>query len=116
MRGICLSVVLHARERSRDNDTYVYDLDVYEQAGGLLEQWLGLRLQAVRKLDGSGPWLPVLLGPYLERNVEPVLGTGIAVAVSPIGTPAAVLLPPGQGRARAERSGVAVGRAPGRPG
>jgi enediyne polyketide synthase len=85
-------VILHARERSRVNDTYVYDLDVYEPSGGLLEQWLGLRLQAVRKLDGTGPWLPVLLGPYLERNVEPLLGTGIAVAVSPIGIPAAAAL------------------------
>lgn len=79
-------VLLHARERSRVNDTYVYDLDVYEPGGRLLEQWRGLRLQAVRKLDGTGPWLPVLLGPYLERNVEPVLGPGIRMAVSPART------------------------------
>jgi enediyne polyketide synthase len=84
--GDLSQVLLHARERSRVNDTYVYDLDVYEPEGGLIEQWRGLRLQAVRKLDGTGPWLPVLLGPYLERNVEPVLGTGIQVAVSPAGS------------------------------
>jgi enediyne polyketide synthase len=58
----------------------------------VVEQWRGLRLQAVRKLDGTGPWLPVLLGPYLERKVEPVLGTGIRVAVSPTGAPVAAQL------------------------
>jgi enediyne polyketide synthase len=83
-------VILHARERSRSGDTYLYDLDVYDRNGGLIEQWRGLRLQAVRKQDGSGPWLPALLGPFLERNVEPLLGTGICVAVHPDGdSPAA---------------------------
>ena len=85
-------VILQARERSRINDTYVYDLDVYEPGGALVEQWRGLRLQAVRKLDGSGPWLPVLLGPYLERNAEPMVGAGISIAVAPVGTPAGALL------------------------
>ena len=41
--------------------------------GALVERWEGLRLQAVRKQDGTGPWLPALLGPYLERRTEPVL-------------------------------------------
>jgi enediyne polyketide synthase len=85
-------VIFQARERSRINDTYVYDLDVYEPGGQLVEQWRGLRLQAVRKLDGTGPWLPVLLGPYLERNVEPMTGTGIRMAVVPVGTAAVALL------------------------
>lgn len=76
-------VRMHARERSRVRDTYLYDLDVYDDEGAVVEQWRGLRLQAVRKQDGSGPWLPALLGPYLERNVEPLIGTGIRVAVQP---------------------------------
>jgi enediyne polyketide synthase len=76
-------VTLHARERSRDGDTYLYDLDVYDPAGEVVEQWRGLRLQAVRKQDGSGPWVPALLGPYLERNVEPVLGGGLSTVIYP---------------------------------
>jgi enediyne polyketide synthase len=31
-------------------------------------------LQAVRKQDGTGPWLAGLLGPYLERRTELTLG------------------------------------------
>jgi enediyne polyketide synthase len=76
-------VILHARERSRSGDTYLYDLDVYDPAGNVVEQWRGLRIQAVRKRDGSGPWVPALLGPYLERNVEPALGGGLRTAVYP---------------------------------
>ena len=67
-------LVLHAVERHRDGDTYLYDLDIRDTAGKLVERWEGLRLQAVRKQDGSGPWLPSLLGPYLERRTEPNLG------------------------------------------
>ena len=76
-------LTLHARERSRDGDRYVYDLDVTDASGALVERWEGLQLQAVRKLDGSGPWLPALLGPYLERRTEPNLGSALSVAVRP---------------------------------
>ncbi|MBV9823641.1 MAG: SDR family NAD(P)-dependent oxidoreductase, partial [Actinobacteria bacterium] len=68
------TVTLHAVERHRDGDTYLYDLDVRDPAGALVERWEGLRLQAVRKQDGSGPWLAGLLGPYLERRTAPNLG------------------------------------------
>jgi enediyne polyketide synthase len=80
-------VTMHARERSRSGDTYLYDIDVYDAAGNVVEQWRGLRIQAVRKLDGSGPWVPALLGPYLERNVEPALGGGLLTAVYPDDAP-----------------------------
>ncbi|MFL6115896.1 MAG: SDR family NAD(P)-dependent oxidoreductase, partial [Catenulispora sp.] len=77
-------VTLHAAERSRDGDTYIYDIEVRDPDGALVERWDGLTLQAVRKQDGTGPWLPALLTPYLERNVEPVLGrTGLRTAVVP---------------------------------
>jgi enediyne polyketide synthase len=66
-------VILRARERHRDGDTYTYDLDVRDPAGRIIERWEGLRLQAVRKLDGSGPWVPALLGPYLERQLADLL-------------------------------------------
>ncbi|HEX8095848.1 SDR family NAD(P)-dependent oxidoreductase [Jatrophihabitans sp.] len=79
-------LVLHAVERHRDGDTYLYDLDIRDTAGKLVERWEGLRLQAVRKQDGSGPWLASLLGPYLERRTEPNLGgTNLRCAVIPDG-------------------------------
>ncbi|NUR31706.1 MAG: SDR family NAD(P)-dependent oxidoreductase, partial [Catenulispora sp.] len=77
-------VTLHAAERSRNGDTYVYDIEVRDLDGALVERWDGLTLQAVRKQDGTGPWLAALLTPYLERNAEPVLGrTGLRTAVVP---------------------------------
>ncbi|MFD1832763.1 SDR family NAD(P)-dependent oxidoreductase [Streptomyces desertarenae] len=78
-----------AVERSRDGDTYVYDIAVRDADGTVVERWEGLTLHAVRKTDGSGPWVAPLLGPYLERTLEDVLGARIAVAVEPHGdTPA----------------------------
>ncbi len=62
-------VVLTARERSRDGDSYIYDLEVRDPDGELVERWEGLGLRAVRKQDGKGPWVPSLLGPYLERGL-----------------------------------------------
>ncbi|MER7898976.1 type I polyketide synthase [Streptomyces sp. NPDC096046] len=74
-----------AVERSRDGDTYVYDIAVRDADGTVVERWEGLTLHAVRKTDGSGPWVAPLLGPYLERTLEEVLGTRIAVTVEPHG-------------------------------
>ncbi len=74
-----------AVERSRDGDTYVYDVAVRDADGTVVERWEGLTLHAVRKTDGSGPWVAPLLGPYLERTLEDVLGTRIAVTVEPHG-------------------------------
>ncbi|GAA1270093.1 type I polyketide synthase [Sphaerisporangium rubeum] len=72
-----------ATERSRDGDTYFYDIAVRTPAGDVVERWEGLRLQAVRKKDGRGPWLAPLLGSYLERTLEDLTGTRVAIAVEP---------------------------------
>ncbi|MEW2548179.1 type I polyketide synthase [Streptomyces sp. NPDC047002] len=74
-------VLLNATERRREDDTYWYDLDVTDVIGTVLERWTGLRLQAVRKRDGSGPWVPALLGPYLQRLTERFLPDQLRVAV-----------------------------------
>jgi len=76
-------VTLHAVEQFRDGDTYLYDVDVRDPGGELVERWEGLQLQAVRKQDGTGPWTPALLGPYLERRSESVLWSPIHTAVWP---------------------------------
>ncbi|GAA1997127.1 type I polyketide synthase [Catenulispora subtropica] len=77
------ALTLHAIERHRDGDTYVYDIDVRGADGVVVERWRGLTLQAVRKQDGSGPWAPVLLGPFLERLMENTTGVLLRAAVLP---------------------------------
>ncbi|SCL34398.1 enediyne polyketide synthase [Micromonospora nigra] len=72
-----------ATERSRDGDTYVYDIALRTADGEVVERWDGLRLRAVRKQDGRGPWVPALLGPYLERSLGDLVGAQVAVAVRP---------------------------------
>ena len=76
-------VVLDAVERLQDGDSYVYDVDVRDPAGTLVERWEGLRLRAVRSRGGAGPWAPAMLGSYLERALEGVLGGDRRVVVEP---------------------------------
>jgi enediyne polyketide synthase len=97
-------VVLHAAERSRVGDTYTYDLTVTGESGQVLERWDGLRLQAVRKTDGQGPWVPALLGPFLERQVADLAGGQARCAVEPDPVPA----PDGtHARRRQTKAGIA---------
>ncbi|MEU9829810.1 type I polyketide synthase [Micromonospora chersina] len=72
-----------ATERSRDGDTYVYDIAVRDDTGAVVERWEGLRLRAVRKNSGAGPWVVPLLGSYLERTLHDLLGADVTVAVEP---------------------------------
>ncbi|MBV9445838.1 MAG: SDR family NAD(P)-dependent oxidoreductase [Streptosporangiaceae bacterium] len=80
-------MVLSARERRHEGQTYVYDLAVFDDAGRIVEQWDGLRLSAVSRRDGRGPWFPPLLGPFLERRLASMLpGRPMRVAVEPEAT------------------------------
>ncbi|RSN05699.1 erythronolide synthase [Nonomuraea sp. WAC 01424] len=72
-----------ASERSRDGDSYIYDIAVRTKDGEVVERWEGLRLQAVRKKGGAGPWAAPLLGSYLERTLEDLTGARVAVVVEP---------------------------------
>ncbi len=81
-----MKVVLAASERHRDGDSYTYDLDVRDPDGVLVERWEGLRLRAVRKQDGSGPWVPALLGPFLERQLAEFWPQPPQVVVEPDGS------------------------------
>jgi enediyne polyketide synthase len=76
-------VIMDARERSQDGDSYIYDIDVLDPEGSVVERWEGLTLRAVRKKDSSGPWVPSMLGSYVERALERVLGGSRAVVVEP---------------------------------
>ncbi|WP_150238090.1 type I polyketide synthase [Nocardiopsis quinghaiensis] len=104
-------VLLDARERSQDGDSYVYDVDVRDSSGALVERWEGLRLRAVRRSGGAGPWVPALLGPHLERELEQVLGGSRAVVVDPDPSSG----PAGDTEERRARTELAVSRALNRP-
>jgi enediyne polyketide synthase len=102
-------VTMDARERSQDGDSYTYDIDVLDPSGRIVERWQGLTLRAVRKKDSSGPWVPAVLGSYVERSLERVLGGSRAVVVEPdpVG---------GDGPAdRRTQTGLAASRAVGAP-
>ena len=64
---------LAARERLRDGDTFVYDLEVIGDAGRVLERWEGLRLKVLERLPKPPAWHPTLLGPYVERRLQELL-------------------------------------------
>jgi enediyne polyketide synthase len=71
-----------ARERSRNDDTFTYDLEVADVNGRTFERWDGLRLRAVQGHRPRGPWAVALLGPYLGRRVcELIPGAAISVVV-----------------------------------
>jgi enediyne polyketide synthase len=97
-------LAFRAAEREHEGDSYRYDLELH--AGDeLVERWEGLRLEAVRKRDGAGPWVAPLLGPYLQRRMAELVDFDGAVAVEPDGD--------GGGRTaqRREHTALAVGRA-----
>ncbi len=63
-------LLLAARERRRDGDIFVYDLDILAADGSLRERWQGLRLRAVDRTRLPAAWSAPLLGPYLERRLQ----------------------------------------------
>ena len=64
------SLLLDARERYREGDTFVYDLDILAADGSLRERWQGLRLRAVDRTRLPAAWSAPLLVPYLERRLQ----------------------------------------------
>jgi enediyne polyketide synthase len=81
--GASEPLVLSARERSRNGDDFVYDLDVLDAQGRVRERWEGLRLHAVQKIDPPAAWRAALLAPYVERRIEEILpGRHVRVSIS----------------------------------
>lgn len=76
------AIIMHARERKRDGNNYLYDIEVHDEHGEFRERWDGLLLRAVERNRHQGPWAPPLLGPYIERVIgEMMPRAGLSVAV-----------------------------------
>ncbi|HEX6898296.1 MAG TPA: SDR family NAD(P)-dependent oxidoreductase [Thermoanaerobaculia bacterium] len=74
--------LLAARERSRNGDDFVYDLELLTVDGRLCERWEGLRLRAVDRIAPPASWTAALLGPYVERRLQEILpGSHLRVSV-----------------------------------
>jgi enediyne polyketide synthase len=77
----CLQSV-HARELSRDGDTFVYDLEVTGEDGRLVERWERLHLRRVDDKELPEPCAAPLLATYLERRMEELVpGTSLSVVI-----------------------------------
>ena len=75
-------VSVAAKERSRDGDRLVYDLEVVDSEGRLVERWAGLALKALPRPEPERLWPAPLLGPLLERRAaEDLAEAELAVLV-----------------------------------
>jgi enediyne polyketide synthase len=71
-----------AKERQRDGGNFIYDLEVTDANGEVIECWSGLHLRAVAELPARGAWPEALLAPYLERRLEELVeGAQVSVAL-----------------------------------
>ncbi len=71
-----------AHERSQQGRTLIYDVDVHDREGRLVESWQELELRAVGEHESLPRLAPALLGPYLQRRFQDLVpGASLAVAV-----------------------------------
>ena len=61
---------VRAKERQRDGSNFIYDLEVLDVNGEVVECWTGLHLRAVADIPARDAWPEALLAPYLERRLE----------------------------------------------
>jgi len=75
---------LAARERSREGDTFVYDLELRDESGRLVEQWQGLALCAIDAAPRPAAWRAALAGLWIERSLQELVpGAPLAVEIAP---------------------------------
>lgn len=76
------SLFVHANERGRAGDQFVFDVALTDDRGVVFERWRGLRLRVVRAVAAEVPALaPLLWGPYLERRLAELSGVPMQVNV-----------------------------------
>lgn len=68
--------VVAAKERFREGDTLVYDVEVLTLGGKLREKWTGLKLRVVDRSKAPEIWPLPLLSTYLERRLQELIPEG----------------------------------------
>jgi enediyne polyketide synthase len=95
-------VFVDAKERHSDGESFVWDVDVRDDEGRLVERWEGLTLRNVGPSHAPPQWAPPLLVPYLERRLAELAGRRIGIAFA--------------GRSRGQgATDVVIGEAAGHP-
>jgi enediyne polyketide synthase len=75
-------LLLAARERSRNGDEFIYDIELRTADGQLRESWQGLTLRAVDRIAPPLSWPAALLGPHVERRLQELFpGAGVRVSL-----------------------------------
>ena len=72
---------VHARQRERKGDLFIYDVEVSDAEGQLLERWQGLHLQMVSGAAFEQVNIAPLLGSYMQRRLEELLPNSAATIV-----------------------------------
>ena len=67
------SRLVRAKERLRNGNEFVYDLEVTNGTGEVMERWEGLKLRAVGAVAAPEAWPEPLVGPYVERRLEELM-------------------------------------------
>lgn len=70
--------LVRAQERAHDGDEFVFDLDIADASGRVVERWQGLRLRLAGQVVTRDAWPVALLGPYLARRIGDLIpGAGL---------------------------------------
>ncbi|HEY6347986.1 MAG TPA: SDR family NAD(P)-dependent oxidoreductase [Candidatus Angelobacter sp.] len=80
-------VTVNAVERSRDGESFIYDVSIQDSQGHGCERWEGLHLRAVAPTAMPQSWPLPLLAPYLERKLSDFIPTAGAKVMLPLTSP-----------------------------
>lgn len=88
LKGHVGELIVSAEEREHLTNGFIYDVELSDTEGRVLERWERLHLRSINGTDFKGPWPEGLLTPYVERCLlELVPGAGVSVAFERNGTP-----------------------------
>ncbi|MBD2665827.1 6-deoxyerythronolide-B synthase [Richelia sinica FACHB-800] len=75
-------VYVFAQEQSHIDNTLIYNLEIRDDRGEILEKWSGLKLQIVNQKIPTKPWVEPLLAVYIERRLKEFVPTAnVSVAI-----------------------------------
>jgi enediyne polyketide synthase len=81
LNGDVSDLLVHAHERERFANGFVYDVELTDTEGNVRERWERLHLRAISGTDFEGPWPEGLLTPYVERCLLALIpGASVSVA------------------------------------